>query len=564
MISLGVVTVAQAFSSIQRSRYIQQLKSNHYDVLIIGGGVTGAGILLDAKSRGMKAALIEQNDFAFGTSSRSTKLIHGGLRYLKQLEMKLVAEVGRERAIVYENAPHVTTPISMLLPVYANSPFAKQALSLGLKMYDSLANVKRHERRKMLTVRGTLNKEPLLKESQLKGSGLYTEYQTDDARLTVEIIKKAVELGATALNYVEAAEFLYDENKQVSGVQAVCLETGQPLSIQAKKVVNATGPWVDTMMKKDNEHHEPVLVLTKGIHIVVDHIKFPIEQAIYFQAIDGRMIFAIPFQDVVYIGTTDTFYDGDLSEVAATRKECLYLLESVMYMFPNILLTLKDIISSWAGIRPLIKGDKKEVAEEISRKDELFISDSQLITIAGGKLTGYRKMSERVVNLMVQQFTKEGYQSFGKCQTEKLPLSGGDVGGSEHFQSYIEEKHQVAKKIGMSDEIFFRLIHRYGSNIDALFQRYEYVSEESTFYDIPADIFVEFVYGIEEEMVTRVEDFLIRRTSALSFYPSFYERYKDGLLAYMAHRFHWDEEKRKEEAARLLRMRQQTKYPFEC
>lgn len=237
------------FSSAQRESFIETLDAYSFDVLVIGGGITGAGIALDAVSRGLSVALIDMQDFAAGTSSRSTKLVHGGLRYLKQLQVGVVAEVGKERAIVYENGVHITTPQWMLLPFYKGGSFGPYSTSLGLKVYDKLAQVNKSERRKMLNAKETLLKEPLLKKEGLLGGGYYVEYRTDDARLTIEVIKKAVELGAVCLNYVKAEEFNY-ENEKITGVVVRDQISSRTWTIQSNSVVNATGPWVDEVRKK--------------------------------------------------------------------------------------------------------------------------------------------------------------------------------------------------------------------------------------------------------------------------------------------------------------------------
>jgi glycerol-3-phosphate dehydrogenase len=269
------------------------MEQEKYDVLVIGGGITGCGIALDAATRGVKTALVEMQDYAAGTSSRSTKLVHGGLRYLKQFEVKMVAEVGKERAIVYENGPHVTSPEWMLLPIHQGGTFGKFSTSIGLFVYDFLAGVKRSERRKMLSVEETLKHEPLLKKEGLKGGGYYVEYKTDDARLTIEVVKEAVKQGATAVNYTKVEEFIY-ENGKVKGVKVVDQLTKNSYNIYANKIVNAAGPWVDSLREKDQSRKGKSLQLTKGVHLVIDQSRFPLNQAIYFDTPDGRMVFAIP------------------------------------------------------------------------------------------------------------------------------------------------------------------------------------------------------------------------------------------------------------------------------
>src|SRR5690606_22476796 len=307
----------------------------------IGGGITGAGIALDAAARGLKTALIEKDDFAFGTSSRSTKLIHGGLRYLKQLEFGLVKEVGSERAVVHRLAPHLVIPEKMLLPLSEKKGLGYWLTSIGLKLYDWLAGVKEEDRRRMLTKQQTLRYEPLLRKDDVKGGAIYAEYRTDDARLTIEIVKAAAAQGANMLSYCKANEFLYDHGV-IAGVKALDQLSGNEYQIKAKVVVNATGPWVDELRDINKSKEGKYLHLTKGVHIVVPHERFPVKQAIYFNVDDGRMIFAIPRGRITYIGTTDTFYEGDKDNVVATRQDAEYLVAAVNTSFPSVNLNVAD------------------------------------------------------------------------------------------------------------------------------------------------------------------------------------------------------------------------------
>ncbi|HZG60220.1 MAG TPA: FAD-dependent oxidoreductase [Anoxybacillus sp.] len=529
------------FSSRKRQIILEEMNENVYDVLMIGGGITGCGIALDAASRGLKTALIEMQDFAAGTSSRSTKLVHGGLRYLKQFEIKMVSEVGKERAIVYENGPHVTTPEWMLLPVYKTGTFGKITTSIGLKLYDYLAGVKKSERRKMLSAEETVKKEPLLKQEGLLGGGYYVEYRTDDARLTIEVIKKAAELGTHAVNYVKAEEFLYEE-KKVIGVRCVDPISQQSYNVYAKKIVNAAGPWVDTLREKDRSKTGKTLRLTKGVHIVIDQKRFPLKQAIYFDTQDGRMVFAIPRDGKTYVGTTDTFYyNEDIANPKMTSQDREYLINAVNEMFPSVHLTEKDIESGWAGLRPLIHEEGK-APSEISRKDEIWQSPSGLITIAGGKLTGYRKMAEMVVDLLVKQLSEEGYGTYKPCQTKTLPISGGNVGSSHAFLQFVEKKAFEARQYGFTEEQGRQLAKRYGANVDRLFEMSQKYNEES---GLPRDIFATLVYAIEEEMTVKPVDYFLRRTGALFFNIDWVRRWKKPVINYMAKVLNWTEEQKR-------------------
>jgi glycerol-3-phosphate dehydrogenase len=528
------------FSNKNRQKIIDTFKNNEFDVVVIGGGITGAGIALDATTRGMKVALVEMQDFAAGTSSRSTKLVHGGLRYLKQFHVKQVAEVGRERAIVYENGPHVTTPEWMLLPFFKDGTFGKFFTSIGLTLYDRLASVKKSERKKMLTAEQTLQKAPLVKKEGLKGGGIYVEYRTDDARLTIEVMKKAVEKGATVLNYSKVEKLVYSNGK-VIGVEVIDQVTGETYKIRAKKVVNATGPWVDTIREKDNSKKGKVLQLTKGVHIVIDQSKFPLKQAVYFDTPDGRMVFAIPREGKAYVGTTDTFYDSDPINPQMTKEDLDYLLKAINFMFPDVKVSEKDVESNWAGVRPLIWEEGKDPSE-ISRKDEIWESESGLMTIAGGKLTGYRKMAEKIVDLLVDKFEKEYGKQFGPCVTKHTPISGGDVGGSAKFNEFINEASKIGQSSGLSKEEAESLASKYGSNVYRLFDIVKNNADTAKEFELPITLFAELQYALTYEMVVTPVDFFLRRTGAVLFNIHLVNQYKENVIQYMQSYFNWDPE----------------------
>jgi glycerol-3-phosphate dehydrogenase len=532
------------FSNLYRNEIVDKLKSNQYDVLVIGGGITGAGIALDASTRGMKIALVEMQDFAAGTSSRSTKLVHGGLRYLKQFEVKMVAEVGKERAIVYENGPHVTTPEWMLLPMHTGGTFGKFSTSIGLRVYDFLAGVKKSERRKMLSANETLAKEPLVKKAGLIGGGYYVEYRTDDARLTIEVMKAAVEKGAIACNYTKVMKLIY-ENGKVVGALVQDQLTGEKYEVRAKKIVNAAGPWVDSIREMDQSKSGKVLQLSKGVHLVIDQTCFPLKQAIYFDTPDGRMVFAIPRDGKTYVGTTDTFYNEDFVSPTMTVSDRDYIIKAINYMFPEVKITEKDIESSWAGVRPLIYEEGKS-ASEISRKDEIWESKSGLITIAGGKLTGYRKMAELVVDLLAQKMHGEEGRNFTACQTKHLPISGGNVGGSSQFASYVSKHINKGGELGLTKAEAESLARIYGSNIEEVYKLLLKNKEDTKKYGLPLVLFAKLVYAMEQEMIATPIDFLNRRTGAVLFNIQLVQKWKNQVIAYMADKFGWTEQQRKQ------------------
>jgi len=517
-----------ALSTFNRNLIKKNLRNKEFDVVVIGGGITGAGIALDATQRGMKVALVEMQDFAQGTSSRSTKLVHGGLRYLKQAQIKVVAETGKERAIVYENGPHVTTPEWMLLPMHKGGTFGKFTTNIGLTMYDRLAGVKRYERKKMLSKQATLNKEPLVKKDGLKGGGYYVEYRTDDARLTIEVMKRAAEKGAEVINHTKSTDFVYDAKNKVSGIKVKDMLTGEEYQINAKKVINAAGPWVDEVRKKDYTRNNKQLRLTKGVHVVIDQSKFPLRQAVYFDTEkDGRMIFAIPREGKAYVGTTDTFYNNEKTKPLTNQEDRDYLIDAINYMFPDVHVTDADIESTWAGVRPLILEDGKDPSE-ISRKDEIWEGKSGLLTIAGGKLTGYRHMALEIVDLLAKRLKQEYGLKFADSKTKNTPISGGDVGGSKNFENYVNRKVQEGKALGLSTDVAHNLASKYGSNVDKLFAIAQLTNEKDL--NMPLELYVQLVYSVQNEMVYKPTDFLIRRTGKLYFDINTVKQYKQAII----------------------------------
>jgi glycerol-3-phosphate dehydrogenase len=518
--------------------------------LIIGGGITGAGIALDATTRGLKTALIEKTDFAFGTSSRSTKLIHGGLRYLKQLEFGLVKEVGSERAVVHRLAPHLVIPEKMLLPLYEKRGLGSTLTSIGLKLYDWLAGVKPEDQRKMLTQKQTLRQEPLLNPKEVKGGAIYAEYRTDDARLTVEIIKSASDHGAVIANYCEALNFVYDDQK-IGAVDVFDISGSTDFTIKSKAIVNATGPWVDLLREKDKSKTGKHLHLTKGVHIVVPHNKLPVTQSIYFDVGDGRMIFAIPRGRVTYVGTTDTNYPGNIDDVHTEKTDARYLIDAVNSTFKDINLDLDDIESSWAGLRPLINEEGKS-ASELSRKDEIFESPSGLISIAGGKLTGYRKMAERVVDLVVKRNFDE--RKLKSCLTGSILLASSDFLNYDQVKEYQKIIFEELKLYDLQRHADL-LVSSFGKQTDEILRYFEMLGGNNHDHDHEIRLVKALLqYCIEKEMVKTATDFFVRRTGTLYFDLPLLRKITEPCLQSMANHFQWNQTRVNNERKEMERL----------
>ncbi|MBL0387667.1 glycerol-3-phosphate dehydrogenase/oxidase [Tumebacillus sp. ITR2] len=532
-----------SFSKQTREQDLQEMAGNGVDVLVIGGGITGAGIAWDAAQRGLRVGVLEQRDWACGTSSRSTKLIHGGLRYLAQGEIALVREVGRERALLHRLAPHIVHPMNLLLPIYRGGAYSRIGASIGLWLYDRLAGVKHAERRRMLSKMRTLEVEPGLKAEGLRGGGLYVEYRTDDSRLTMEVLKTANQEGALLANYAKVTELLYDSGR-VCGVRVDDQLGDRKLDIPAKIVVNAAGPWVDEVREFDGEVTGKRLHLTKGVHLTVDAVDLPLRHAVYTGTDDGRMMFLVPRGKRVYIGTTDTTYTGEIAKPICTEEDMEYLLRAVNQNFPDVKLSREHVKSSWAGLRPLLHEDGKSPSE-LSRKEEIFHNESGLYSIAGGKLTGFRKMAEKIVDLVTQDLETAEGRTFKPCSTDLTPLSGGSTGGLGFEPFYRAMQIIGQEEYYLQEDVLDALLNRYGSNVRTILR---YIEDDPRMAErvggrLPV-LRGELRYSVEHEMTLSLADFLVRRTGDLLFSAEEALDSAPALLEALAELLGWGERER--------------------
>lgn len=478
--------------------------------------------------------LLEKEDFASGTSSKSTKLIHGGLRYLKQLEIGLVKETGTERAIVHKLAPHLVHPEKMLLPIVKEGTFGKLSASFAIMVYDLLAGVEKEDKRKPLTKKKTKEAEPLLSDDLLKSGIKYSEYRTDDARLTTELIKTARRYGAEAFNYAEAKGFIKKDGK-VTGVECYDHLNNITFKVHATQVVSAAGPWVDKLRTIDGSKKGKSLQLTKGVHIVVPKEKLPLNQAVYYDAFDGRMIFAIPRGLVTYLGTSDTTYKDSLDRVVSTTHDAKYLLGTVNKMFPSVNLQVEDVISSWAGLRPLIHEDGKSPSE-LSRKDEIFSSETGLISIAGGKLTGYRKMAERVVDMVMKQNSS---MDFVPCKTKNLKLSEDPFKNYKEVNQYVNATYDRIKSLSLSKHDAWYLTTTYGKDSELIIDR---MIEDNNPDQEEGLIDAELWYNLMYEAVATPCDFFARRTGRIYFDVESVKKHMQRVANEIQNTFAWNSE----------------------
>lgn len=404
---------------MKRAASIQKISSTpEFDCCIIGGGATGLGIALDAASRGLKTILLEQHDFAKGTSSRSTKLVHGGVRYLQQGNIRLVMDALKERGLLLRNAPHLVHNQAFIVPNY--KWWEKPFYGIGLKIYDKMAGKLGLGPSRFLSKEETLERAPTLDPENLKGSVLYHDGQFDDARLAISIAQTADKQGAVLLNYFPVTGLLKQQNK-IIGVWARDQFSNQDYEIRSRTVINATGVFSDAVMKMDDPFHQSMISPSQGIHLVVDKEFLPGESAIMIpRTDDGRVLFAVPWHDKIVLGTTDTSIKDISTEPIPLTTEIEFILSHIgRYLSGDP--SLQDIRSMFAGLRPLIKGKNKKTAA-LSRDHALTISDSGMITINGGKWTTYRKMAEETVDLAIEKF----HLPAKDCSTKTLLLNGHD------------------------------------------------------------------------------------------------------------------------------------------
>ena len=408
----------------RRADHLERLRREDFDLLVVGGGITGAGIALDAASRGLRVGLLEKSDFAAGTSSRSTKLVHGGLRYLAQLEFALTHEALTERYILRDLAPGLVEWLPFVLPIFG-SVFELGKLSVGLWLYDALAAMRAPNLHRRLGRQKILELAPGLRQDGLLGGFVYSDCRTDDVRLTLEVLRTAVGQGATIANYAEVSGFVKDgaEPGKVIGVEVVDRHSGESFTVRGRKVVLAGGVWLDRLLKLDDRAAPPRIRPAKGVHLVVPRDRLGFDVALFLPtAPDGRLVFVIPWQGATLIGTTDTDYEGPLEAPLATAEDVTYLLESVNRAFPDARLRPSDVVSLQAGLRPLV-GAGSGATTRASREDRIFETPSGLIAIAGGKLTTYRRMAQRVVDLAVRRLREAGHRVAEiVCLTDRIPL----------------------------------------------------------------------------------------------------------------------------------------------
>ncbi len=471
-----------------RNKLIEGVKSEtkYWDVIIIGGGATGLGAAVDSASRGYKTLLLEQHDFSKGTSSRSTKLVHGGVRYLQQGNVALVLEALRERGLLIQNAPHLVRNQSFIVPNYDwwEGPF----YGIGMKVYDMLAGKLGLGPSKNLSRKKTLELLPTIESEGLKGGVIYFDGQFDDSRLAVNLAQTALDQGASVLNYAKVTGLL-KSNNTVNGVEVADQITGEKLEVNGRVVINATGVFTDEVLHMDNPKAEKIISPSQGVHIIIDKKFLQSESAIMVpHTDDGRVLFAVPWHDKIVLGTTDTPVEEPSLEPVALESEIEFILKhAAQYLTGNP--TREDVRSVFAGLRPLVKAGGSKNTASLSRDHTLIISDSGLVTIAGGKWTTFRKMAQDTID---QAATVAGL-NIKECVTENLRI------------------HGWLKNVDKKDPLYY-----YGSDNVALRKLIDDRPElgEKLHARLPY-LKAEVIWGVRNEFAVTIEDVLARRTRAL-------------------------------------------------
>ena len=532
------------FSFQTRKNNISRLQNKKFDLIIIGGGITGAGVARDAALRGLKVGLIEANDYAFGTSSRSSKLIHGGIRYLENMEFHLVFEALNERTKLFEIAPHLVHPLRFMIPLYENSRVGMFKMGLGMWFYDALSLFQAPEMHERLNPKKSMERMPILEPAHLKGSFIYSDAYMDDDRLVHETLRSANEAGAVCVNYVKVQSSQFNtESGKVTGILAQDTLTQKQFSISATHVISTTGPWTDLVGEKLVNDWKEILRPTKGVHLTFRRERLPLTSAVVMAAEKSdRIVFAIPRHEMVIVGTTDTDFKGRPEDAVVTVEDVKYLLEITNKYFPGSELKAKDIVASYVGVRPLVKDDSG--SEGKTSREHAILHDKRGFTfVAGGKYTTYRLMSEQIVDQVCKFLPFEVLARLKKCETDQ-PLN--PMVERETFEHAIDSAiSQLEKDLAL----------RYGAEAKNILTKYAFT--ENIWM-------IEAFQAIHHTMCLTLTDFYSRRVPlvlaekdhGLSFLNDIAEIFEQELQLskteinqqkldfqnYLAHEFNWKQQ----------------------
>jgi glycerol-3-phosphate dehydrogenase len=495
------------FSPAVRLANIQRMGKEALDLVVVGGGVTGAGIARDAAMRGLAVALVEKEDFASGTSSKSARLVHGGLRYLEQFQFGLIRSASKERHKLRRLAPRLVRSVAFTFPVYRTSKSSLLMIRIGMRVYDLIAPSRKVKRHKIVNAERAAELEPALRRAGLVGAAYYHyDCLADDARLTLATIQSAHRHGALITNHTEVRGLLKTDGR-VSGVEVVDRIAGESFSVRARVTVNATGVWADQIRRMDDAGAEQMIRVNRGSHLVLPREKLEIRGAVAFSSADGRRaMYAVPWEHTCIVGTTDVDHPGDLEQVYAMSDEVEGMLDAVNHAFPGAGLAREEIISTFAGLRPLI-GRGELSAYQASRDHQIVESDAGLVTITGGKLTTYRRMAEDLVDLVSKKLEDEyGVMIRARCKTDRVPLAEAS------FAAYPLVNLLARQYPQLELPVLERVVRTYGPDSAVVLAPLENEPEMGARIvpDLPY-IWAEVPYAIQHEMAMTLSDWMIRR-----------------------------------------------------
>ncbi len=531
--------------SLDREKSLARFRAEEFDLAVVGGGINGAAIARDAAMRGLRVALVERGDFAGATSSRSSKLIHGGFRYLPQHEFGLVYHALRERELLRRRtAPHLVKPIRFLFPIYKGRGFGRFTMAMGLWLYDLFARIPRAERHENLSAASVRDYEPTLSRNHLTGGALYYDAWTDDARITFENVLDASLHGAAVANRV-AVEELAEREGKIAAASARDLIGDATFELRARTFVNAAGPWVDEVRRMDDESALPSVRLTRGVHLVFTREALPVRQSLVLGDEEDRIVFVMPHERYVLVGTTDTDYAGDPAAVKTEAADVTYLLGVLAESLPGIKLTPDDIAADFAGLRALVIVGHDESPSAVPREEVILKSHSGLISVAGGKLTTHRAIAEKIVNQVMREL---GYAA-RRCLTRKTPLPGARP-------LKAGEEGTVPSLKGLSREAREILTARYGTRvaIPAAIALEDLALERPLAPGCPA-IAAEVVHAARNEMAHSIDDFLVRRTALSWRSPAEAYAAAPAVAKLLASELGWSREKERTELAAFITAR---------
>jgi glycerol-3-phosphate dehydrogenase len=525
---------AGALDFRDRPNLFRTLGERPYDLIVIGAGITGAGIARSAAERGLSVALVEARDVAAGTSSRSSKMIHGGLRYLAQGDVGLVREAASERQILRRIAPHLARISPFLLPVHSLAGMAK--FRAAMWTFEKLGQVPSAERHEVWSAEDVASREPVAATDNVTGAVLYYEFLTDDARLTLANVRSARAAGADVVTYAPVIEVM-TEGDHATGVRCRSRLEGESLEavVRGRIIVNAAGPWVDAIRALEAGAETPRLSLTKGVHLVVPHVRLPLRRTVLMNAADRRPVFAVPRGEITYLGTTDTFYSETEYWPEIERGDVDYLFEAAARSFRTDPLETRDVVASWTGIRPLIMQAGKKPSE-ISRRNEVWTGPGGVLSIAGGKLTAYRMMAQRVVDTVAERLeTRTAPET-----SHTVPLVGGDVDPDSRVRELASRTGEVTAR---------RLVSLYGSEAD----------------DVAADggdLEAEVRQAVRREGALQLEDYWVRRGARAWFDADAGLSVLEPASHEMARWLDWDEATRQAQVAACRRRHEESNALF--